>query len=73
MTTKDCIKLFEDIREQYLERLSKHNANAAACDRDENWVEYMTERTMQAYCRGCVQTYDTVLTTLRAGVVSDET
>ena len=62
----NAIKQVEQLLAEYKMLRDTHHAQAVELDRKNEYVEYMCERTMEAYCRGCVSAYNAVLVMLQA-------
>lgn len=48
------LELLENIRDEYMRKLDHHTEKAEKADKESQYAEYMSERTMQAYCRGMI-------------------
>lgn len=62
------IKVLTDLRTLYEDMKNKHHDMVKQYDAEKDHVGYITERTMEAYCRGCVSAYDAAITTIRTGL-----
>ena len=61
------ISILQELLKTYAEKLEHHKEMVKTFDRDENWVDYMAERTMEAYCRGYVSALQTSLDVFTRG------
>ena len=52
---------------EYEAKLKTHNEKAKEFDANSQYGEYMAERTMSAYCRGCTSAYSAALAIIEAG------
>lgn len=48
------LELLESLRAEYTRKLNHHTEQMEKADKESQYAEYMSERTMQAYCRGMV-------------------
>ena len=51
-------KLILELREDAQHKLEQHTRKCQEYDKKAMYAEYMSERTMQAYCRGRVQAFN---------------
>lgn len=48
------LEILEEMRREYTQKLNHHTEQMEKADKESQYTEYMSERTMQAYCRGMV-------------------
>ena len=48
------LELLEDLRREYTQKLNHHTEKMEKAAEDSQYAEYMSERTMQAYCQGMI-------------------
>ena len=65
------LELLEELRREYTQKLNYHTEQIEKADRESQYAEYMSERTMQAYCRGMVTGLTTAIDSINvsAGAV----
>ena len=65
------LELLEEMRREYTQKMNHHTEQMEKADKESQYAEYMSERTMQAYCRGMIMGLTTAIDSINvsAGAV----
>lgn len=61
------IRMVNDLKSEYTKLREDHAAKSKQYDKDEDWISYMAERNMEAYCRGFVAALEAASRILHLG------